>query len=202
MSVARIRCDDDADGAATRAVARARRDDGPGPHRRVQRERSTALLLVRSADEVEMVLRDVNGLLGARRAAGVFDVVVGAFVGPRHGLRSLAPWGIDDVIGAGHLVRSSCTFSDRWTLTWFDDAIVGAGDTRSRRRQLLAALGWDRCFAGLSTDTTFLPVLAPDERWSDGGDEVVAELMARHPDLRLGHGVLVDDGRAGIVRPV
>lgn len=201
MSVARIHFDDDTDGAATRAVARARQDEGPGPHRRVQQERSTALLLVRSGDEVETVLRDVNGLLGARRAAGVFDIVVGAFVGPRHGLRSLEPWVIDDVIGAGHLVRSSCTFSDRWTLTWFDTAIVGAGDTRSRRRQLLAALGWNRHFAGLSTDTAFLPVLAPDERWSDGGAEVVAELAARHPDLRLGGSVLVDDPLGGIARP-
>jgi hypothetical protein len=195
--------DDDQEDGDTLAAARAHHDDsGRAVDRRGPQDQSIALLFIRSVDEVDTALRAVNGLLSARRAAGVVDVIVGAFVGPAGGLTTLEPWVVDDVIGAGHLVRSSCTFCDRWTLTWFDAPIGCAGSTRARRRQLLAALWWDRHGGGLSAEATFIPVLAPDEDWGTGCADVIAELAARHPDLRLGGSVLVDDRHIGVVRPV
>jgi hypothetical protein len=193
--------DDDLDGGDPLEVLRA---EHPGAsRRRTPTDLATALLFVRREDELDAVLHAVNGLLAARRAAGVVDVVVGAFVGPRRGLAAVEPFFVGDVIGAGHLVRASCAISDRWTLTWFDAPIPGAGGARARRRQLLAALWWDRSpmVRHVFAEATFLPVLTDDEGWRAGGADVLAELGARHPELRVGRSVLVADAQAGLQRP-
>lgn len=201
MSISPIHLDDDTDSGETLEVLRT---EHPGAVLRpAPVDVATALLFVRSIDELDAVLGAVNGLLAARRAAGVVDVIVGAFVGPRRSGTCVEPFFVGEVVGAGHLVRASCAVSDRWALTWFNPPIPGAANPRSRRRQLLAALWSDRSstLRHVLAEATFIPVLPGDEGWRDGGDNVVAELAARHPGLRLGRSVLIGDPATGLARP-
>lgn len=161
---------------------------------------SMALLIVRAPGDLDSSLQAVTALLATRRLAGVCDVVVGAFIGRRGHAANLEPWTVDDVVGAGHLVRAACVFGGRWSLTWFDAAL--GVDTSSRRRQLLAALESDR--RTRLPHATFMPVLGPDES-SDAGAAagaaaVMADLVTHRPELPLGQGVLVHDPIFGVIR--
>jgi hypothetical protein len=196
MKAQPIRFDDDKASTPSRqdVVPRRGQEDRPDPHWR--ETTSMALLVVRAPGDLDGSLRAVTALLAARRLAGVCDVVVGAFIGRRGHAANLEPWTMDEVVGTGHLVRASCVFGGRWSLTWFDAAL--GVDTRARRRQLLAALERGRQMR--LPHATFMPVIGPDEHGDAGAAAVMADLVTRRPELPLGQGVLVHDPTFGVIR--